>query len=426
MRQKIIHLKKKFNKNNPGFRSCNIDDESTSTSTEDIKNKNKEKNSDPKTQRPSYKFNDDFSQNCKDNTICSSLNSVYKEDYNNKSNGNPEDIININIQKSDSKKMDINNDDEGKFQKKINISQILKISSSSKSKGNGSEKDSKNNNMNISTKITSKKTEQIKKRSSESKRNSKENSIQSYKIKTTSESKRKKNNNQNSFLDYSNGSKRNRKDNNLQNYSETTTSESKRDDKQNSKEKFKKLKENKEEKLPKNKIKNFNIFHSILITFIYLIFGHFFIPVNIYLIESNMEKSNLILISIILIIIPFFFIQIFFNLVLLIFYIKIFGYKSFLSEFYYNIKMKKNIYNINLISYNAYHILAVLFLGTFWKIIKFLENKKFIYIIGIIFGLIILPLHIIINPILLFKAIKNNKKYKSRRILRLKEYINDI
>jgi hypothetical protein len=88
--------------------------------------------------------------------------------------------------------------------------------------------------------------------------------------------------------------------------------------------------------------------------------------------------------------------------------------------------MKKNIYNINLISYNAYHILAVLFLGTFWKIIKFLENKKFIYIVGIIFGLIILPLHIIINPILLFKAIKNNKKYKSRRILKLKAYINDI
>ena len=88
--------------------------------------------------------------------------------------------------------------------------------------------------------------------------------------------------------------------------------------------------------------------------------------------------------------------------------------------------MEKNIYKINLISYNTYNILVVLFLGTFWKIINCFKNKKFIYIVGIIFGLIILPLHIIINPILLFKAIKNNKKYKSRRILRLKAYINDI
>ena len=164
MRQKIIHLKKKFNKNNPGFRSCNIDDESKFTLYANIKIKNEEKHSDPETQRPSYKFNDDFSQNCKDNTICSSLNSVYKEDYNNKSNGNPEDIININIQKSDSKKMDINNDDEGKFQKKIYISQMMKISSSSKSKG--SEKNTKNINKYNSKKIAteSKKKEQIKKR----------------------------------------------------------------------------------------------------------------------------------------------------------------------------------------------------------------------------------------------------------------------
>jgi hypothetical protein len=130
------------------------------------------------------------------------------------------------------------NDDEGKFQKKIYISQIMKISSSSKSKG--SEKNTKNINKYNSKKIAteSKKKEQIKKRSSESKRNSKENSIRYYTINTTSERKIK----------------------------------------ESSIEEF-----NKEEKFPENKIKNFNLFHSISITFIYLLFGHFFIPVNIYL-----------------------------------------------------------------------------------------------------------------------------------------------
>ena len=140
MRQKIIHLKKKFNKNNPGFRSCNIDDESKSTLYASIKIKNEEKHSDSETQRASYKFNDDFSLNCKDKTICSSLNSDNKEDWNNKSNGNPEEIININIQKSDSKKMDINNDDKGELQKQIDINGGLSTKCSTENKNKEKEK----------------------------------------------------------------------------------------------------------------------------------------------------------------------------------------------------------------------------------------------------------------------------------------------
>ena len=107
------------------------------------------------------------------------------------------------------------------------------------------------------------------------------------------------------------------------------------------------------------------------------------------------------------------------------------GYKLFLTEFYYNIKMKKKIYKINIITYNAYHILVVLFLGTFRIIIKTLKksfgyNKLCTYIIGIILGLIILPLHIIINPFILFYVIKNYKNYKNKEknyIRLLKEYI---
>jgi len=177
----------------------------------------------------------------------------------------------------------------------------------------------------------------------------------------------------------------------------------------------------------KIKIKSFNLPYSVLITFIYLLFGHFFIPINIYLIESNLRKSYLILTSIILIIIPFFFIQILFNIILLIFYIKMVGYKIFLYEFYYNIKMKKSLYKISLITFNAYHVLVVLFLGTFMKIINALKDFSYrynlgMYILGIISGLIILPLHIIINPFLLFYAIKKNKN----NIKILKEYIYNI
>jgi len=160
-------------------------------------------------------------------------------------------------------------------------------------------------------------------------------------------------------------------------------------------------------------------------------FGHFFIPVNIYLIESSIRKNFLVLASIILIIIPYFFIQIFFNLILLILYLKKIGYKLFLTEFYHNIKIKISIYKISLITYSVYHILVVLFLGTFWKIIKtmiqFYGKKLFIFILGTILGLIILPLHIIINPFLLFYAIKKNKKYEiNEEIKMLKTYIYDI
>ena len=200
--------------------------------------------------------------------------------------------------------------------------------------------------------------------------------------------------------------------------------------KDSSKEKFKKQGKIKEEKPYETTIINFNISHSILITFIYLIFGHFFIPINIYLIEANLEKSTLILTSIILINIPFFFIQIIINLILMTFYIKIIGYKLFLTEFYKIIKMKKKIYKMSFITYNAYHILVVLFLGTFRIIIKSLqqcyENKIFDYILGFILGLMLLPLHIIINPFLLYYAIKNNKKKEENEFKLLYEYIYDI
>ena len=183
---------------------------------------------------------------------------------------------------------------------------------------------------------------------------------------------------------------------------------------------------------------SFNLYYSILITFIYLIFGHFFVPINIYLHEKKKPKSILIIISIILIIIPFFFIQIIFNLILYILYKKryiingVCEYSSFLSEFYKMIKMKEDIYQLGLTTFNVYHILAVLFLGTFWKIIKTLTilygKKLFIFIFGFILGFIILPLHIIINPILLFYAIKKNKKKEIEKgeIKLLKAYIYDL
>ena len=75
-------------------------------------------------------------------------------------------------------------------------------------------------------------------------------------------------------------------------------------------------------------------------------------------------------------------------------------------------KFQKN--NFHVIIYNAYYIFVILIFGTFIHTKKLLYKKKnsnyiFMIILGIIVDLIILPLHIILNPLILRSIAKTNK-----------------
>jgi hypothetical protein len=169
-----------------------------------------------------------------------------------------------------------------------------------------------------------------------------------------------------------------------------------------------------------NKIHNFAFTYIILITFIYIFFGHFFILINICL--QNLRKNYLSFILIFLIIayleIPFFFYQFYANLILLNIYLYKNGFKSFILHFYDIIKMKFQNNIFHAIVYNVHCILVILIFGTFILTKKLLYKKKasiyiFMAILGILVDLLILPLHIIINPFILCYIVKT-KKYDDK------------
>jgi hypothetical protein len=167
-----------------------------------------------------------------------------------------------------------------------------------------------------------------------------------------------------------------------------------------------------------NEIHSFNYTNIILIIFIYIFFGHFFILINICL--QNLNKINFSFILNFLIIayleIPFFFYQFYVNLILLNIYLYINGFKSFISYFSDIIKMKFQKNNFHAIINNAYYISVILICGTFIQTKKLLYKQKgviYMTILGIIVDLLILPLHIIINPFILCYIIKT-KKYDDK------------
>ena len=169
-----------------------------------------------------------------------------------------------------------------------------------------------------------------------------------------------------------------------------------------------------------NKIHNFTFSYLILIIFIYIFFGHFFILINICF--QNLSKNYFRIILIFLIIayleIPFFFYQFYTNLILLNIYLYKIGFKSFISHFSDIIKMKFQKNNFHAIAINAYYIFVILIFGTFIFTKKLLYKKKSSFyilmaILGIIVDLLILPLHIIINPFIL-RYIAKTKKYDDK------------
>ena len=424
-RKSIVKYKKNINKkNNIIYRS----------GKENNDQQNKIISPDSKTDRGSRRFMDSYSVDTKDsiNNSQQSINIDNKnnEEEKNKFNNDKNDVNNLSIENNEEENNNFNNDNFYRNSKRKEYNDKKENNEEEKNKFNND----KNDENNLSKENNNFNNDNFYRNSKRKEYNDKkdENSINIENKEDEKNNNNDKNNRIIIDINKESTSYTSRKNNNAigNNNLNESVNEINHLGEQGSKEKILKISNKNKEKHQKDKTKNFNIPNSILITFIYLIFGHFFIPANIYLIEKNLEKSFLILTSIILIIIPFFFIQIIFNLILLIFYIKINGYKPFLSEFYYNIKMKKDIYKINLIDYNAYHILVFLFLATFCKIIKTFQkaygNKIFINIIGFILGLMILPLHLIINPFLLYDIIKKDKKEGKNDFNLLKQYIYDL
>jgi len=162
----------------------------------------------------------------------------------------------------------------------------------------------------------------------------------------------------------------------------------------------------KNKKKDKKEIQNFHlsISYKILLTIIYILFGHCFILTNSFL--KKFIKKDYYKLPFLFIIIPYFFIQIYINILLLFPYI-FKGLDSFLSEFFYIIKFKyNNLEDFLSITDFSYYSAEILFLGTFLLLIKLISkllHKKNIFIIlfGILLGIAFLPFHIIINIIML-------------------------
>ena len=171
---------------------------------------------------------------------------------------------------------------------------------------------------------------------------------------------------------------------------------------------------------------SFNSIEKILVLFIYILFGHIFISLNIFLPKLN----NKIFLSFLILVIPYFFIQVFINISMLFIYLYKDSSKSFFYQFYNNIKINFNEqYQFYDITIFTYYILFILFFGTFLKVISFLRsiietNIIIIYISGITISLLIIPLHLIINPILLFFIFRNSKYNSEEILINLKKFIN--
>ena len=126
-----------------------------------------------------------------------------------------------------------------------------------------------------------------------------------------------------------------------------------------------------------------------------------------------------IIINIIIIIssIPFFFLQIYINILMLLLYITKESFSKFLVEFYLTFKLGKGkLYDYNEMTNFIYYFFVILFFGTFlgalFLVHKFIKKKIIkilLDIIGVIFALLILSLHVIINPIILISMIIINK-----------------
>ena len=152
----------------------------------------------------------------------------------------------------------------------------------------------------------------------------------------------------------------------------------------------------------------YNIFENSIVFIFYIFVGHIFISEKLYF---KSWKNYFVSASILLFEFPFFILQVYINIIMIFPYFIKEGF-DFLN---YYIDDLDKLHEIILF---AYYPLLILFLGTFLEAVYimcsfFRYNSKKVKILSLIFGIflsfIILPLHIIINPILLmYIFIKNS------------------
>jgi len=166
------------------------------------------------------------------------------------------------------------------------------------------------------------------------------------------------------------------------------------------------------------------IFETIILLYLYIFFGHIIISKKLYF---QAWKNYFVLFSILLFELTFFFLQVYINILMLFPYLFKVGF-----DFFYDYIVDK-IDRSHEITLFTYYLLLFLFLGSFLEVVYIIcyifkyRSKKLVIpflILGIILSLIILPLHIVINPILLIYIFIKNNFNSNDILLEMKEVAN--
>ena len=162
------------------------------------------------------------------------------------------------------------------------------------------------------------------------------------------------------------------------------------------------------------KHEKFNVFKKIWINLIYFLIGHILISINIY---YQNYKNEFILFSLLLYQLPFFFYQMLIKILIFFIYIIKYSFKSFLLEFYDNMRMEKDEQSfLHDITIDTYYVFAFLLFATYFAIFRITKDYILWRILGIAISVFLWPLILFINLIFL-TVIIFIKKYDSFDIL---------
>ena len=168
------------------------------------------------------------------------------------------------------------------------------------------------------------------------------------------------------------------------------------------------------------------IFSKLLVIIFYIFFGHIFISEKIYF---KTWKNYFVSGSIILFEFPYFILQVYINILMMLPYFIKEGIYFFFYEF------NNGLDYFHEITLSVYYSFLILFMGSFLEaeyimcnFFRYKSKKVLIssLILGFFLSLIILPCHIIINPILLMNFVIKNECNYNDLILDIKEFANYV